>query len=196
MKQARLLCLPALALCFSNLLADNGPAPEAVSALGRLEPENGIIRVASPSTPQAAYGAVLSALRVEEGDLVEAGQVLATMDTAELDASLERARADVARAEESVAEARALIAQNLLDEAEVTGRLWGEWQPVQAYSSPSTGNSPASSKRSPAAASKEWRWVAGSWQRRHRSLPTSARRYSLRDVWGSWQMAQFCCAGW
>ncbi|MDT8321099.1 MAG: efflux RND transporter periplasmic adaptor subunit [Xanthomonadales bacterium] len=58
------------------------PAPQAVSALGRLEPEHGIIRVAAASTPQAVSGALLVELHVEEGDDVERGQLLAVLDTA------------------------------------------------------------------------------------------------------------------
>jgi HlyD family secretion protein len=55
---------------------------QAVSALGRLEPEHGIVRVSAPSTPEAILGAVLVELKVEEGDDVEAGQLLAVTDTA------------------------------------------------------------------------------------------------------------------
>lgn len=55
---------------------------QAVSALGRVEPEHGIVRVSAPSTPEAILGAVLVELRVEEGDDVEAGQLLAVTDTA------------------------------------------------------------------------------------------------------------------
>ncbi|MDJ0947906.1 MAG: HlyD family efflux transporter periplasmic adaptor subunit [Alphaproteobacteria bacterium] len=45
----------------------------------------------------------------EEGDMVAAGAVLARMDTAELEASLARAKADIAKSEEDVAEAEANI---------------------------------------------------------------------------------------
>ena len=48
---------------------------------------------------------------VNEGDLIEAGQVLAVMDTRELEAQLSRAEADVASAQSRVAEVQALIAQ-------------------------------------------------------------------------------------
>jgi len=46
-----------------------------------------------------------------EGDLVEAGQIMARMDVAELNASHDKAKADVAQAEQSVLEAEAGIAQ-------------------------------------------------------------------------------------
>ncbi|MBT8056973.1 MAG: hypothetical protein KJO72_08560, partial [Gammaproteobacteria bacterium] len=100
--QARYLCLTALLFFSQAAIADNH-APESISALGRLEPEHGIIRVASPSTPQAAYGAVLSALRVEEGDDVEHGQLLAVADTAAvMEAIVSEARAQVERARREV----------------------------------------------------------------------------------------------
>jgi HlyD family secretion protein len=46
-----------------------------------------------------------------EGDLVESGQILARMDTIELEASLAKAEAEIAQAEHNVAQARATIAQ-------------------------------------------------------------------------------------
>lgn len=55
---------------------------QAVAALGRLEPQNGIIRVSASSTPEAILGAILVELHVDEGDDVEAGQLLAVTDTA------------------------------------------------------------------------------------------------------------------
>lgn len=54
----------------------------AVSALGRLEPKYGIMRIAAPSTPQSTSGAVLTQLLVSEGDDVAKGQLLAVIDTA------------------------------------------------------------------------------------------------------------------
>ena len=107
--QARFLSLPALVFACVTAHAADRPAPESISALGRLEPEHGIIRVASPSTPQAAYGAVLAALRVEEGDDVEQGQLLAVADTAAvMEAVANEARADVERAKQEVESARSM----------------------------------------------------------------------------------------
>jgi len=101
---ARVSCL--LALVFVPAAAGAAP-PESIAALGRLEPEHGIIRVASPSTPQAAYGAVLSALRVEEGDDVEQGQLLAVADTAAvMEAIVAEARSEVEMAYREVESAR------------------------------------------------------------------------------------------
>lgn len=76
-----------------------------VSALGRLEPRDGVLRVAGPSSPSAN---VVKTLRVAEGDTVKAGQLIATLDTAsilaatvsELEAELEHARREQERARE------------------------------------------------------------------------------------------------
>ena len=51
----------------------------------------------------------IAEIRVSEGELVQAGDVLAVMDTRELEAQLARARADAARAASQVEEVRALI---------------------------------------------------------------------------------------
>jgi HlyD family secretion protein len=50
-------------------------------------------------------------LRVEEGDMVKAGQVLAVMDTRNLEASLRRARAQVEQANRAIIEANANVSQ-------------------------------------------------------------------------------------
>jgi HlyD family secretion protein len=66
-------------------LADTASAQnKAVSALGRLEPEHGVIRIGAPSTPHSVSGAVLKQLLVEEGDDVTEGQLLAVTDTADV----------------------------------------------------------------------------------------------------------------
>jgi len=54
----------------------------AVSALGRLQPQHGIIHIGVPSTPEALSGSVLSELYVKEGDDVEAGTLLAVTGSA------------------------------------------------------------------------------------------------------------------
>jgi len=56
------------------------PAARGVSALGRLEPKDGVRHIAGPSLPVA----VVQELFVDRGDLVQKGQLLATLDTAEL----------------------------------------------------------------------------------------------------------------
>ena len=60
--------------------------PLGVSALGRLEPEHGIRHIAGPSLPSA----VVRELLVDRGDAVRKGQLLATLDTRELQAAIVR----------------------------------------------------------------------------------------------------------
>ena len=75
----------------------------------------------------AKYPGRIAEVLVREGDLVEAGQVLAQMDTRELEAQLARAEAETAQAERSVAQAKAAIVQRQSDlqlaEAELTRAL-------------------------------------------------------------------------
>lgn len=73
------------------------------SGNGRIEAEE--VRVATK------YAGRVDEVLVDEGDVVKAGQVLARMDTAELEASLAKARAEVASAEQGIFEARAGIVQ-------------------------------------------------------------------------------------
>jgi HlyD family secretion protein len=66
---------------------------DAVSALGRLEPQHGVILVSAPLTPNSTSGAIVSQLMVERGQDVEQGQLLAVMETEALE------KAHVAEAE-------------------------------------------------------------------------------------------------
>ena len=103
---------------------------QGVSALGRLEPEHGIIKVSASSTPEAILGGILVELLADEGDDVEEGQLLAVTDTAEVmealvresEASLEFALKEVDTAESRATEAcvRADVAAR---EAERRARL-------------------------------------------------------------------------
>jgi HlyD family secretion protein len=71
-------------------------APDAIAALGRLQPKDGVRRIAGPA--QAV--AVVDRLLVDKGDRVRKGQVIALLDEAELrEAAVARARARVANAE-------------------------------------------------------------------------------------------------
>jgi HlyD family secretion protein len=74
-----------------------------VSALGRIEPKDGPIRIAGPSETVV----VVEELRVDVGARVESGQVLAVLDSAAL------YEADVARARARLANARAGLKRNL-----------------------------------------------------------------------------------
>jgi HlyD family secretion protein len=72
----------------------------SVGALGRLEPKDGLVRLAGPSET----GAVVRELLVDEGDRVEKGQVVALLDRVELyEARVERARAELAYASAELA---------------------------------------------------------------------------------------------
>lgn len=69
------------------------PSQARVTALGRLEPKDGLIRLAGPSDPAV----VIAELFVDEGDRVVAGQILARLDTFAIrQAMLERAKAELA----------------------------------------------------------------------------------------------------
>lgn len=75
---------------------DATAATAKVAALGRLEPNKGVIRVAGPSRPRV----VVKRLFVERGDSIEEGQVIAELDTlAESKAGVARARARLANVE-------------------------------------------------------------------------------------------------
>ena len=103
----RLLFCSSVLLGSSAVAAQDGRDNQGVSALGRLEPEHGIIRVSASSTPEAILGAILVELNVEEGDDVEAGQLLAVTDTAVvMDALASEAQAGVVYAEREVEAAR------------------------------------------------------------------------------------------
>ncbi len=75
--------------------------PSAVSALGFVEPEGGLYRVSGTISPD---GAVVADLLVQEGDRVEAGQVIAKLDNhARLEAAIGVAQAQVAIREAKLA---------------------------------------------------------------------------------------------
>jgi HlyD family secretion protein len=122
-----------ISFCLAVMLASGGvlaQEPQAVSALGRLEPEHGIIRVAAASTPDAVSGAVLAELHVKEGDDIRAGDLIAILDTAPvLTARLQEAEAAVALAEREVEAARSRAVETCVradvaaDEAERRERL-------------------------------------------------------------------------
>lgn len=70
----------------------------AVSSLGRLEPENGVVQLAGPSG-NGITGAVIKSLEVAEGDWVEKDQVVARLDRHDLrTAEVERLKAILANA--------------------------------------------------------------------------------------------------
>ena len=109
-----LLAMPvnqAAAQGSTSAKAANGA--RGVAALGRLEPEGGIVRLGLPSMPEAVSGTVVTKLYVERGADVQAGQLLAEADTVGvLKAQLAEARADLETARR---DARAAV--SLADEA-------------------------------------------------------------------------------
>jgi HlyD family secretion protein len=92
-------------------------SPRGVAALGRLEPEGGIVHVSAPSTPDALSGGILAKLYVARGVDVQAGQLLAEIDTtpigkarvAEAEADLETARRE-AKSADSMADEACVLA--------------------------------------------------------------------------------------
>jgi HlyD family secretion protein len=80
--------------------------PRAVACLGRIEPENGVIRIAAPYL----FGrpSLVKELRVKEGDRVRAGQLLAILDGKDqLKAAMDQCRARVAVAHSRLAQVKA-----------------------------------------------------------------------------------------
>ena len=76
-----------------------------VTALGRLEPKDGVTRVAGP----AGRPAVIAELLIDEGDRVERGTLIAVLDdTALRQANMARARASLTSAEKHFERARKL----------------------------------------------------------------------------------------
>jgi HlyD family secretion protein len=88
--------------------------PPRVTALGRLEPKDGIIRLAGPSRASV----VIAKLLVEEGDWVNAGQPIAELDTrGEDEARMARARVELTNAETDLRRVADLFRQGLAAES-------------------------------------------------------------------------------
>jgi len=109
-KPALVFSLAVSLLVLTNPAKAQDDFQGAVSALGRLQPEGGIIRIGAPSTPEAISGSMLTVLHVKEGDYVEAGALLAVTDSAAaLKARLNQAQAEhqtaVRAAEASISQA-------------------------------------------------------------------------------------------
>ncbi|HEY5774689.1 MAG TPA: efflux RND transporter periplasmic adaptor subunit [Xanthomonadales bacterium] len=104
------------AITFFNLAAPAFAQDDqqgAVSALGRLQPQGGVIHVGAPSTPESISGSMLATLHVKEGDLVEAGQLLAVTGSS----TVLSARLTQAQAEQQTAVRAAEASQSQADEA-------------------------------------------------------------------------------
>lgn len=111
MKQKTVLSLLAVNLLAGAAWPAHGEG-DRVSALGRIEPQGGVIRVAAPSTPEAISGAVVAELHVEEGDHVNAGELLAVTETA----AIHQARVEEAMAGRELAARQAEAAASEADE--------------------------------------------------------------------------------
>jgi HlyD family secretion protein len=123
-----------LALPISPALAQGATAAKAangargVAALGRLEPEGGIVRLGLPSMPEAVSGTVVTKLYVDRGADVQAGQLLAEADTV----GVLKAQLAEARAELETARRDARAAVSLADEACVLADVAGRQAKRQA----------------------------------------------------------------
>jgi HlyD family secretion protein len=102
----------ALGAAWPALTQDKARTSRGVAALGRLEPEGGIVRV-SAALPETVAGVVVSRLVVERGQDLKAGQLIGETDMAmvakarlaEAQAGLETARRDAKAAAASAEEA-------------------------------------------------------------------------------------------
>lgn len=102
-------------------------ANKSISALGRIEPGDGVVKVAAPS---ALGSSRVERLLVKEGAQVRAGQVLAVMDTSDrLQAQLRQAEAEVKEAEARLAQVKAGAKQGEIDAQRATiARLEAQYQ--------------------------------------------------------------------
>jgi HlyD family secretion protein len=90
--------------------------PTRISALGRIEPKDGVIEVAGPSEPSV----VIARLLVDEGDRVKRGQLLATLDTASLrKAQTERLEAELANAVRDLERTQRLKREAVISDSEL-----------------------------------------------------------------------------
>jgi HlyD family secretion protein len=89
----------------TNTATNNKDQPKAISALGRLEPQGEVIKVASPS---ALGTSRIIKMLVKEGDLVKERQVIAILDSYESSAAaLLQAQSQAQESERNLAKVRA-----------------------------------------------------------------------------------------
>ena len=147
----------AVAGCGASTASDettspaDGTTPQNVSALGRLEPQYGVMRISAASTPDAVSGAILAELYVEVGEDIEAGQLLAVTDTAsvleakvaELETELALAQQEAAAASSS-ADATCVRAGVLRREADRLSRLLSQKLAAEEQADRASGAAQAS----------------------------------------------------
>ena len=97
------LILGGVAYGFWHFENSNGMPDGFVKSNGRIEAERIDVSVKFPGR--------LKDVLVKEGDMVKAGQVLVTMDTAQLSAQLREAKASVWQAKEQINQSEALLSQ-------------------------------------------------------------------------------------
>lgn len=116
------LLFPSTAVAAENSAEPTGQRRDAVAALGRIEPDGGVVLLGVPSTPEAVNGPLVTRLLVKAGDQISTGQLLAETDVT----TLETATLAVATAELKLAESRAEMAkgeeQNACSRADVARR--------------------------------------------------------------------------
>lgn len=114
-KLAKSILFAASILCLLMIVSGNAQTtPQSeVSALGRLEPEGGIIHIAAPSTAEAVTAVILLSINVKAGDEVDVGTLLAVTESS-LALS---ARRDQAESEHQVSLLASEAARSEADEA-------------------------------------------------------------------------------
>lgn len=112
--------LSVIILAVAALSAVGARAQErAVSSLGRLEPENGVVQLAGPSGG-GLTGAVIKTLLVAEGDWVDEGAVVARLDSHDLRAAeVDRLEAILTNARNEVARQQDLAKRSLNSQADL-----------------------------------------------------------------------------
>lgn len=105
-------------------------AANAVSCMGRIEPEDGVIHLAGPYIWGDSHAPRVEKLNVQEGDDVHRGQALAVfVGRANLEASLKQAHAQTAKARLTVEKVKAgMRKQDLAAQQAEVGRLEAEAQ--------------------------------------------------------------------
>lgn len=116
--RSRLLITYLMAVSLLGMPVCAFPA-DAVSALGRLEPMQGIRLISAPLTPESISGAIVSEILVKSGEDVEQGQLLAIMETA----ALSQAHLDEAVAALELAERKAAAEHAAAEEVCVSARV-------------------------------------------------------------------------
>ena len=94
--------------------------PSTITALGRLEPRDGAIRIAGPSRSSVVVGRLL----VDENDVVKVGQELAILDThSTRQAEVQRRRAELANIEVELHRHGPLVRDGVVSKS-----LYEEWR--------------------------------------------------------------------